>query len=468
MLKQQAKFFSRINILTDMAVISAAFMAAHVSQNSFLFQNGLRGDAWLLLIILPTWLLFLSKFGFYASIRTSPITTILANLLKITILGGVITSSTVYFFNPPNYHRELLGWFVLFSFIFLVIEKCLLRVGLGLIRRKGYNFRNLLIVGTPANARNFLSLVEQHMDWGLRVVGILKVPNGPEEFQEDYPILGTMEDLVHVCKDQTVDEVIFCVSRDLHGQLRGCLRDMQEMGITVRLVLDFYESPTAKMDLYLFHGALPMVTFYTKPFDMGDLLVKRAVDVVGATVGLMATAILTPFIALAIKLDSQGPVFFGQKRIGEGGRAFTFWKFRSMEVNADQKKKNLTHLNEMNGAIFKIRNDPRITRVGRHLRKTSLDELPQFWNVLRGEMSLVGTRPPTPDEVANYENWHRKRISIKPGITGLWQVSGRNQVTDFDEVARLDIEYIEKWSLWLDIKILIKTLFVILSRSGSF
>jgi len=468
MLKQKAKFFSMINILTDIAVIFAAFIVAHFSQHSTAVQDGWRENPWLLLLILPTWLLFLRYFGFYTSIRTRPISKILTDLLKVTILGGVITSSAVYFSNPHDYHRELLGWFILFSYIFLTAEKSLLRVGLGLIRGKGYNFRNILIVGTPANARTFLRLVEQHKDWGLRITGILKVPNGSETFQVNYPILGAMENLVDVCKQQTVDEVIFCVSRDLHGQIRGCQRDLQEMGITVRLVLDFYETPTTKMDLDLFHGVVPMLTFYSKPFDFGQLLLKRTVDVIGATVGMIATAILMPFIALAIKIDSPGPLFFGQDRIGEGGRIFTFWKFRSMDLDADEKKKNLAHLNEMNGAIFKIRDDPRITRVGRFLRSTSLDELPQFWNVMRGEMSLVGTRPPTPDEVAGYENWHRKRISIKPGITGLWQVSGRNQITDFDEVARYDIQYIENWSLWLDIKILFRTLKVVFIRSGSF
>jgi exopolysaccharide biosynthesis polyprenyl glycosylphosphotransferase len=468
MLKQQAKFFGMINILTDIGVILAAFFFALVSQYSLATQERWREHAWLLLLILPTWFLFLRYFGFYNSIRTRPITKILADLLKVTILGGVITSSAVYFFNPHDYHRELLGWFILFSCIFLTAEKSFLRVGLGLIRGRGYNYRNILIVGTPSNARTFLHLVEQHKEWGLRIVGILKVPNGSETFQVNYPILGTMENLVDVCKQQTVDEVIFCVSRDLHGQIRGCQRDMQEMGVTVRLVLDFYETPTTKMDLYLFHGEVPMVTFYTKPFDVGQLLLKRTVDVIGATFGMVATAMLTPFIALAIKIDSPGPLFFGQKRIGEGGRIFTFWKFRSMVMDADEKKNELAHLNEMNGAIFKIKDDPRITRVGRFLRRTSLDELPQFWNVMRGEMSLVGTRPPTPDEVASYENWHRKRISIKPGITGLWQVSGRNEITDFDDVARLDIEYIEKWSLLLDIKILFRTFFVVFTRSGSF
>jgi lipopolysaccharide/colanic/teichoic acid biosynthesis glycosyltransferase len=180
------------------------------------------------------------------------------------------------------------------------------------------------------------------------------------------------------------------------------------------------------------------------------------------------TVLLYPFIALAIRLDSPGPLFFRQVRVGENGRLFTCWKFRSMYRDAERRKGELIPLNEMSGAIFKMRNDPRVTRVGRFLRRTSLDELPQFWNVLLGEMSLVGTRPPTPEEVTGYGHRHRKRICIKPGITGLWQVSGRNDIRDFDEVVRLDIEYIDQWSLWLDVKILMKTFRVLLARNGAY
>ncbi len=184
-------------------------------------------------------------------------------------------------------------------------------------------------------------------------------------------------------------------------------------------------------------------------------------------VGVALLLLLSPLIALAIKLESPGPIFFGQTRMGENGRRFTCWKFRSMYLDAEERKKELLHLNEMGGAIFKIKDDPRITTVGKFLRKTSLDELPQFWNVLRGEMSLIGTRPPTPDEVQHYENWQRKRICIKPGITGLWQVSGRNSITDFNEVVRLDLEYIDTWSLGLDMKLLLRTLKVVFLREGA-
>ncbi|MBW6511791.1 MAG: sugar transferase [Desulfuromonadaceae bacterium] len=178
-------------------------------------------------------------------------------------------------------------------------------------------------------------------------------------------------------------------------------------------------------------------------------------------------ALFFPLLALAIRLDSKGAIFFSQDRVGENGRVFTCWKLRTMVLDAAAQQDALQCHNQMQGAMFKIKDDPRLTRVGKYLRQFSLDEFPQFWNDLKGEMSLVGTRPPTPDEVALYENWHRRRICIKPGITGLWQLSGRSDINDFDQIVRLDLQYIDNWSLWLDIKLLLKTVWVVLARRGA-
>ncbi|MDE6054739.1 MAG: sugar transferase [Lachnospiraceae bacterium] len=188
---------------------------------------------------------------------------------------------------------------------------------------------------------------------------------------------------------------------------------------------------------------------------------------VGAVVGLVITAVITPFVALAIKIDSPGPVFFSQMRIGKNGRRFKIWKFRSMYTDAEERKKELEAHNEIKGLMFKMEDDPRITRVGRFIRETSIDETPQFLNILVGDMSLVGTRPPTEDEFEQYNGYYRRRMSITPGLTGLWQVSGRSDIQDFEEIVRLDLEYIDNWSLGLDIKILIMTVFAVLGRKGS-
>ncbi|MDX1733202.1 MAG: sugar transferase, partial [Halioglobus sp.] len=196
--------------------------------------------------------------------------------------------------------------------------------------------------------------------------------------------------------------------------------------------------------------------------DPDQLLIKRSMDILGSVAGLLVTLLVAPVIALLIKLESPGPVLFAQTRIGKGGREFTMYKFRSMYRDAEQRKDQLMDQNLHSGPLFKVDNDPRITKVGQIIRKYSLDELPQFWNVLKGDMSLVGTRPPTRDEVEQYEDHQFRRISIRPGLTGLWQVSGRNKITDFDDVVALDIDYIRHWTLWLDVKIILRTLAVVL------
>jgi exopolysaccharide biosynthesis polyprenyl glycosylphosphotransferase len=202
-------------------------------------------------------------------------------------------------------------------------------------------------------------------------------------------------------------------------------------------------------------------------FGRGTLLIKRAVDIVGAAVGLTLGAPILGLIALAIRLDSPGPTVFRQTRVGAGGKLFEIYKFRSMREGAEAELEQLLELNEADGPIFKIRDDPRLTRVGRFLRRTSLDELPQLWNVLRGEMSLVGPRPPIPSEVEGYQEWHKKRLDGRPGVTGLWQISGRSLLS-FDEQVLLDIYYIENWSLWLDFKILLRTVPQVLFGDGAY
>jgi lipopolysaccharide/colanic/teichoic acid biosynthesis glycosyltransferase len=191
-------------------------------------------------------------------------------------------------------------------------------------------------------------------------------------------------------------------------------------------------------------------------------------DIFAGAAGLSILVIAYPFLATIIKVTSSGPVFFRQVRVGRNGKRFIIYKFRTMQMDAEQKKEELLVHNELDGAVFKMKDDPRVTKVGKFMRKFSLDELPQFINVLKGEMSLVGTRPPTPDEVCKYEKWHHRRISVRPGITGLWQVSGRNKISNFDEIVKLDLAYIDSWSIWLDCKIIFKTIFIVFQRDSAF
>jgi exopolysaccharide biosynthesis polyprenyl glycosylphosphotransferase len=468
MLKEQAKLFTEIAVIADTVVIATAFFAAYQIRSTFGGLDHIGFYTWILFVVLPIWYFLFYHFKLYASLRLRSIPSIIISIIKVHAVGGIVTSSIIYLVEPRGFSRGFFISFIIISSVFVLLEKILLKAFLSYIRRKGYNCRYILIVGCNERAQSLSKIIVKHAKWGLRIVGFLKLSDEDACLSlHGYEILGRLDELVEICKKRTIDEVVFCVPMEALPNVEDYVRDMEEMGVTTRMALDFYELHRSKCELTLFHEQVPMLTFHSRAFDADHLFIKRCLDILGAITGLCMTGLLFPFIALSIKVNSSGPLLFGQKRVRERGRIFTCWKFRSMYVDAEERKKELMHLNEMNGAIFKIKNDPRITKVGNFLRKTSLDELPQFWNVLRGEMSLVGTRPPTPGEVAEYENWHRKRICIKPGITGLWQVSGRNQIQDFDQVARLDIEYIETWSLWLDIKILLKTIWIVFARSGS-
>ena len=242
---------------------------------------------------------------------------------------------------------------------------------------------------------------------------------------------------------------------------------IENMGITVHLNIEVLENFDGFDKTVTMLGDIPVITFANTFFDYNKLIIKRAMDIIGAIAGLALTGIITIFLAPPLLLESKGPLFFKQRRVGKNGRYFDMYKFRSMYSDAEERKQELMSKNEMNGLMFKITDDPRITNVGKFIRKTSIDEMPQFWNVLKGEMSLVGTRPPTVDEFKKYEGYHKRRLSTKPGITGMWQVSGRNDIEDFEEVVKLDLEYIDNWCLALDIKIILKTIGIVFARKGA-
>lgn len=471
MLRQQAKFLNRLSVAFDGVVIAIAFMAAYFLRKPLPGGLGpIHGYVWVLFLVVPIWFFLLSKNRLYASIRRLSTFDIITRLVNVHILGGVAVAAIIYFVDRDQYSRGLFIAFVGFSWLLLTLEKVALRTVLGVLRKRGYNIRNLLIVGTREKAQRFHELLEQHADWGLKVIGFVQAVDGalPENIY-GYPVLGRVDSLIELCKQEAVDEVVFCIPnpREVNFDVEHYLRDLEELGVTVRMALDFYQVSCWGRELNFFHNEIPLLTFYPKAFDSQQLFFKRALDVLGGLVGTVVTLVLFPLVAFAIKWEDPGPVLFSQERVGENGRIFKIWKFRSMFIDAEERKKELMAQNEMKGAMFKMKDDPRVTRVGNFLRKTSLDEFPQFWNVLKGEMSLVGTRPPTSAEVAEYENWHRRRISIKPGITGMWQVSGRSKIDDFNEIVRLDLQYIDNWSIWLDIRILFKTLWVVMARRGS-
>ena len=283
---------------------------------------------------------------------------------------------------------------------------------------------------------------------------------------KEVPVVASREDLYETVVQMTVDEVFICLPGVSVMEIRDMVLRFEEMGLTCHYNVDLFSRANPNTYVQQLAG-YSVISFALKTMDSRRLLVKRCMDVLGALVGLAVTAVITPFVALAIKLDSPGPVFFSQTRIGKNGRRFRIWKFRSMYIDAEERKKELEAQNEIKGLMFKMEDDPRITKVGKFIRRTSIDETPQFLNILVGDMSLVGTRPPTEDEFEKYNGYYRRRMSITPGLTGMWQVSGRSNIEDFDDVVKYDLEYIDNWSLRLDIKILFQTVGVVLFGRGA-
>jgi exopolysaccharide biosynthesis polyprenyl glycosylphosphotransferase len=324
-------------------------------------------------------------------------------------------------------------------------------------------------VGGLDRAQKVIEAVENQISWGINIINPITVCNQIPISSQNAVVLPSefIHELPYLLEQGEIDEVIFAVGAEDSIDLKVYISMARKMGIEARIVPALWDLGSDSVRVEEFQG-IPFLTIRDNKFNAVGLLYKRVLDIAGGLVGSLIFLAIYPIVAIAIKLDSPGSVLFKQERIGKNGRVFKLLKFRSMYQDAEERKKELIAENEMDGFMFKVEKDPRVTRIGRFLRNTSVDEIPQFVNVLKGEMSLVGTRPPTPDEVEQYSYSHRRRISAKPGITGLWQISGRNKIKDFEKVVELDCKYLESWRFWDDIRILFKTIFVVLRRKGAF
>jgi exopolysaccharide biosynthesis polyprenyl glycosylphosphotransferase len=330
--------------------------------------------------------------------------------------------------------------------------------------RAGIGAERVIVVGNNTLARMLMQMLAQRPELGCQVLGF--VDDNPGRDFGRFRALGTMDHLPTLTTELQADRVIVALPAARHQEIMQVLDQCQENGVGLSLVPDLFELRLSHVSMDTVAG-IPLLELREARIGLGNLFVKRALDIALSTIGLVGLLPVLSLLALAIKLDSAGPVFYAQTRLGKDGNPFQCLKFRSMQEGADQQQADLEHLNEAQGPIFKMRDDPRLTRVGRFLRRMSLDEVPQLLNVLRGEMSLVGPRPPLPSEVERYEEWHHRRLEVVPGITGLWQVSGRSELS-FDEMVMLDIYYIENWSLTLDIQIIARTLPTVLAARGAF
>ncbi len=384
--------------------------------------------------------------------------TILADLRAILRLGAIVASATIiiiFALNLDEVSRPLIVTLIVAQMAVTFVSRVLIREVFGWFRVRGYNTRQLLILGTGDAAHSFASLIARHPELGLSVVGFLR-PHERGAVVVGGRILGGRDDIQRIFHDRVVDEVAICLPVSDWEFIEPVTVLCREEGKAVRI-------PLADIGLAWFTGrvedldGVPVLSHVQVPDQVVGMIAKRAMDMAMAVIGLVALSPLFGIVA-AVMVASEGrPVFFRQVRVGLQGRPFTIVKFRTMVTDAEERYAEVVGLSDTQGAAFKMTNDPRITKLGSFLRKTSIDELPQLWNVLRGEMSIVGPRPAPPREVAEYDIWHRRRLSMKPGITGLWQVEARLD-EDFDRRAALDLRYIDGWSVWLDMKIIARTI----------
>ena len=381
--------------------------------------------------------------------------------------GFVITVFIVFFWRPLVYSRLFFLYATALIIVFLVLARLLRRTVLRYLRSYGVGVDRVLIVGSDEVGLTVMRNLMAQPELGYQVEGFLD--DDPERGSTNigrFQALGSTANLPAILARGQIDEVIIALPWQRRGQILSLVTQCTRAGVRPRVVPDLFQMSLSMVKIRDLAG-IPMLTPNEAMLSPWARLWKRGADVIGSALGLIVLSPLLLLIAIAIRLDSRGPVIFTQPRVGRDGRLFRVYKFRTMVQHADQIKDDLRHLNEAQGPMFKIRKDPRITRVGRFLRRASLDELPQFWNTLRGDMSLVGPRPALPDEVAQYADWHRKRLATAPGITGLWQVSGRSDLP-FDEMVLLDIYYIENWSPLLDVSILLRTVPQLFAGSGAY
>jgi exopolysaccharide biosynthesis polyprenyl glycosylphosphotransferase len=479
MLKQQARAIAALSYATDLGVTLAAVPVAYWLRNTLfpllfprLYPAGLLDFSYYLVVagpIVVIWsaLLFLS--GAYRSRRTLGLKDEVALVVRVSFFGTLLLTLVVFAARWTFLSRSFLFVFFFVNLFLLVTARLTVRLLARKVRMLGFNYRTVVLVGDTPRARSMARLIHEHPWWGMKLLGLVRErPAEPAEKATTggIPVLGSLADVDVILRETQVDEVILAVDRGDLPKLEDVFLLCEEMGIRTRLVLDFFPHVLARVELDEFQGT-PLLTFSTTSDDLAALFLKRTVDVSLSAAVLLASVVPLAVAALLIKLTSRGPVLFRQTRCGLNGRPFTLLKLRTMVEGAEERIDEVAHLNELDGPVFKAANDPRLTGVGRLIRRFSFDELPQLWNVLRGEMSLVGPRPPLPGEVARYERWQRRRLSMKPGVTGLWQVSGRNDIPTFEEWISLDLAYIDNWSLSLDAKILFRTIPAVLTGRGA-
>ena len=462
----------------DILIVFISLMFAYLIRYGVVFGiDSFFDQNWVLFLMLAAYIaLFFARDWNYRMFRRGVFAEFRSIVSQQIILVAIILVILFMIHNSQDVSRLILGYYFIIATFLTWISHILIKIYLLKIHKSGKYSNRMVLILSPSNADEITDGIVKYKEWIRKIVGILLTDsdgnNASAEYENDsiagIPIIRDFKEPIEYVMREEVDEV-FIWNTNLKDKdtLVNWVATMENMGIIVNVRISSFDLvETGKRNLGRV-GKYSTAEYTRNVFSFRQIAIKKVLDFSGALIGMVLTAIVFPFVAIAIKADSKGPVIFKQKRVGKNGRTFMLYKFRTMVADAEEQKEELMEQNEVEGPMFKMKSDPRITKVGKFLRKSSLDEFPQFVNVLKGDMSLVGTRPPTVYEYQSYTPEQKCRMCITPGITGMWQVSGRSQISDFDEIVRLDMEYIDGWTIWRDIKILLKTIVVVLLGRGA-
>lgn len=464
-----------VTVLADVLLINVAFGLAYYTRYELRILREIAAENYLPLSAYPlqelsVTLILLIVFaleGLYDRRRPNSWFEDVYTIAKGTFIGIATMIVIVFMAQPFFYSRLIFVYTGVFTVILLAGVRLVGRVARGQLRRRGVGTARTLVVGAGEVGRAVMRSAIALPDLGYQVIGF--VDDDPEKFTTDlgrFKALGSTYDTARVVHEQDIDVVIVTLPWVSHRKIMSIMEQCERERVQFKLVPDMFQMSLSQVGVDDIDG-IPLIAVKDVSIPLWGLAVKRVTDVVVSSLGLLLLSPILITIGVLIKLDSPGPILFRQSRVGRGGRHFTVFKYRTMRQGAEEEQESLADLNEASGPLFKVREDPRVTRVGRWVRRFSIDEIPQLINVLLGQMSLVGPRPPLPNEVAEYEEWHKKRLEVFPGMTSLWAVSGRSDVP-FDEMVMLDIYYIENWSLRLDFTIILRTLPAVLTAAGAY
>ena len=470
MYENKKAFESILVLIVDLCSLMVSMGIAYGIRYGTFYGRFEHGDQiWLLLFSIALYGLMFVLMDFSHHFFRRGMFEEFVSVVKSELIFSVVLVLALFMMHrSADLSRLVFGYQIVLNTVIMYVARFVFKQYMVKVYRNSRYSNRLLVVPSSNQAETVIRNLQEYNEWNRTIAGLVLTDDAQMETIAKIQVVAHQDDFLDYVIRNDVDEVFIIDDKMMRTPLMDqWVRELEEMGVIVDVNIDAFDLSVSGKKTLNRVGKYAAVTFARNLFSTRQMIAKRALDIAGSLVGMVILGIATIFVAPAIKLDSPGPVFFGQTRVGKNGRKFTFYKFRSMYQDAEARKKDLMASNEVKGLMFKMEDDPRITRVGKFIRKTSIDELPQFFNVLRGDMSLVGTRPPTVDEFEHYEAKHKCRLSMTPGLTGLWQISGRSDIKDFDEVVRLDMQYIDNWSILTDIKILLLTVKVVLTGRGS-